>query len=304
MEEPLVSIGIPAYNRPERLAATLRCIRNQTYQNLEIIVSDDCSPSAGVEQVVTEAISSGQNIKFYRQDVNLGATRNFEFVLRVATGTYFLWAEDEDHFEPEFVGKLVECMEADENLVACTCDINCIDMEDKIVSVSQLNMIRPEVDWNEARKLFFCYPTSNVFFCILGMFRTECLKKVNIRYLVGWKGYETNGEVPFLAQIAVLGRMAAIPLVLKSYRLNPNSIYHSEIRSISGFDWFSLRLQIRLRLCGIALRNELQFRVKLWLVATVFQTHFAAIFALLKGAIMARLARIMGVFNRGHNAAN
>ncbi len=302
MEKPLVSIGIPTYNRPNELALTLQCIRNQTYTNIEIVVSDDCSPSPIVERVVREAISSGQNINFHRQRVNLGATRNFEFVLSLATGKYFLWAEDEDHFEPEFVEKLVDCMESEANLVACTCDIKSIDMEDSLVSVNRLDTIRPEVDWSEARKLFFRYPTSNVFFCILGMFRTECLKKTDIRYLVGWKGYETNGEVPFLAQIAVLGRMAAIPLALKAYRLNPDSIYHSEIRLISGFDWMMLRLQIKLRLCGIALRSELPFLVRMSLVATVLETHLEAILAVLRGAAAARLGRLKSFLKKAHDA--
>ncbi len=301
MGNPLVSIGIPAYNRPERLSDTLQCIRRQTYQNLEIIVSDDCSPDTGVERVVWEAIASGQNIKFFRQKKNLGATRNFEFVLKMSTGQYFLWAEDEDHFAPEFVEKLVTCMEADSALVSCVCDINSIDMEDNILAVNQLTTIRPMVDWEHARKLFFRYPTSNIFFCILGMFRTDCLKRSNIRYLVGWKGYETNGEVPFLAQIATMGKMVAIPEALKSYRLNPDSIYHSEVRAISGVDWMILRMQIRLRLCLIALRSQLPLRVKFSLLATVFGTHCQAVMTFLYGALSARWKRLKSMFEWGCN---
>jgi hypothetical protein len=127
------------------------------------------------------------------------------------------------------------------------------------------------------------------------MFRTECLKKTNIRYLVGWRGYETNGEVPFLAQIAVLGRIVAIPLALKSYRLNPDSVYHSEIKSISRFDLFMLRLQIRWRLCGIALRSKLPLPVRISLIANVVESYFKAVLAVLKGASAARLERIKKV---------
>lgn len=298
MSKPLVSIGIPAYNRPERLAVTLECIKNQTYTNLEVVVSDDCSPATGVKTVVDAAISSGQQIKFYRQKVNLGATKNFEFVLKMATGKYFIWAEDEDHFEKNYIEMLVYTMEADPNIVACTCDIKSIDMDDKVLYVNQLNTIRPEVEWNEARELFFRYPTSNIFFCILGMFRTESLKKTNIRYLVGWKGYETNGEVPFLAQIAVLGRMVALPVPLKSYRLNPDSIYHSEIRSISLFDWVMLRLQIRLRLCKIALNCELPISVRLSLIGAVFRTYLESLLILIKGIIVTRLYRMKLLLKR------
>ena len=40
---PLVTVGIPTYNRPKGLERTLQCILNQTYANLEIIISDNCS---------------------------------------------------------------------------------------------------------------------------------------------------------------------------------------------------------------------------------------------------------------------
>lgn len=58
MEEgPLVSVWIPCYNRPEGLKRTLECITGQTYKNLEIIVSDNCSPDPEVERVGREYAS-------------------------------------------------------------------------------------------------------------------------------------------------------------------------------------------------------------------------------------------------------
>lgn len=300
METPLVSIGIPAYNRPDKLRITLQCIRDQTYPNLEVIVSDDCSPSDGVGQVVNEAILSGQRIRFYRQPENLGATRNFEFVLTKATGKYFLWAEDEDSFEPEFVEKLAGCMESQPDLVACGCDIKSIDYHDNFIRLNQLSSIRPSAKWNQARKLFFRYPTSNIFFCILGMFKTDILKKSNMHYLVGWKGYETNGEVPFLAQIATFGRIAAIPEALKTYRINPDSIYHSEWRSISRFDLLMLRLGIRLRLCKIAVTSDLPILVKASLLNAILASYMVGIKGEVIGTAMAWLGRVRRLLKGGH----
>jgi hypothetical protein len=161
-------------------------------------------------------------------------------------------------------------MESQPDLVACTCDLNAVDLHDHFISLYQLDSIRPSANWNEARKLFFHYPISNIHFCVLGMFRTDILRKSNIHYLAGWKGYETNGEVPFLAQIAILGRMAAIPEVLKSYRFNPESIYHTEISSISRFDLFMLRLVIRFRLCKIAVMSDLPVLVRVSLLNSIF----------------------------------
>ena len=48
----LVSIGLPTYNRPENLEKALKCITNQTYKNIEIIVSDNASPNYKVQEIV------------------------------------------------------------------------------------------------------------------------------------------------------------------------------------------------------------------------------------------------------------
>jgi glycosyltransferase involved in cell wall biosynthesis len=255
-EQPLVSVGIAAYGRPDGLRRTLQCLSDQTYINLEIIVSDDCSPGDEISRVANQAMATDQRIRFYRQAHNIGAVGNYEFLARKATGKYFFWADDEDLCEREFVAKIVSHMESDPDLVLCACDVKIVDQHDHLIRVSQLSAIRPSADWSRSKCLFFRYPTSNIFLCILGIFKMGALAKANVRHNIGWKGYLTNGEVPFLAEIATLGRIVAIPEVLKTYRINQGSIYHSEIASIPKLDLLMLRLTIRLRLCKIALVSE------------------------------------------------
>jgi glycosyltransferase involved in cell wall biosynthesis len=255
-EQPLVSIGIAAYSRPDGLRRTLQCLTDQTYFNLEIIVSDDCSPGDEISRLVNQAMVTDQRIRFYKQVNNIGAVGNYEFLLKKANGKYFFWADDEDLCEREFVERIVNRMESEPDLVLCACDVKIVDQHDDLIRMSELSSIRPSADWGQSKSLFFRYPTSNVFLCILGIFKTEALAKSNVRHNIGWKGYLTNGEVPFLAEIATLGRIAAIPEVLKTYRINQGSIYHSETASISSFDLFMLRLTIRLRLCKIALMSR------------------------------------------------
>lgn len=59
---PLVSVGIPTYNRPEGLRQTLECITRQTYKNLEIIVSDNCSLESETEAIVREFMAKDSHI--------------------------------------------------------------------------------------------------------------------------------------------------------------------------------------------------------------------------------------------------
>ena len=98
MNNELVTIGVMSYNRPELLRLTLVGITKQTYQNLEIIITDNCSPNPNVDLVIKEFAERDSRIQYYRQEKNYGAGFSSPFVLKKASGNYFMWAADDDYF--------------------------------------------------------------------------------------------------------------------------------------------------------------------------------------------------------------
>jgi glycosyltransferase involved in cell wall biosynthesis len=123
--KPLVSVGIPTYNRPAGLERTLNQITKQTYSNLEIIVSDNCSPNVEVEKVVNTFLKD-QRVKYFRQKTNITAFPNFRFVLKKAHGEYFFWAADDDEWAETYVEELVELLEINKGSVVAFCNYHCI----------------------------------------------------------------------------------------------------------------------------------------------------------------------------------
>jgi glycosyltransferase involved in cell wall biosynthesis len=115
-----VSVGIPTYNRPKELRTALECITAQTYPNLEIIVSDNCSPGNETEEVVKEFIRKDPRVSYYRQPENRGPVFNMNFVLERSGGMYFMWAADDDRFEQDFVGLCLDKFSSEEEVVAVT----------------------------------------------------------------------------------------------------------------------------------------------------------------------------------------
>ena len=107
---PLVSISIPTYNRANSyLKHALRSAVCQTYQNIEIIVSDNNSPD-NTESVVREF--DDPRIRYYRQKENIGPIKNRHFCLEQARGEYFVLLLDDDVIDGDFVSA---CMDAVEN---------------------------------------------------------------------------------------------------------------------------------------------------------------------------------------------
>jgi glycosyltransferase involved in cell wall biosynthesis len=110
---PLVTIGIPTYNRPAGLRRILQEITNQTYSNIEIIVSDNHSPEHETEIIAREFMQTDRRIQYFRQPENIGSFNNYTFLFNQAQGEYFCWVCDDDFRSPEYIGA---CMREFERL--------------------------------------------------------------------------------------------------------------------------------------------------------------------------------------------
>ncbi len=109
IDKPLVTIGLPSYNRPEGLRRALENAINQTYQNLEIIVSDNYSDDMmNIIAIVESYMENDKRIKFFLQQKNEGALFNFRFLLEKATGEYFMWLADDDERHETCVEKSLQ----------------------------------------------------------------------------------------------------------------------------------------------------------------------------------------------------
>jgi glycosyltransferase involved in cell wall biosynthesis len=118
----VVSILVPAYNKPEYLRKTLQSILEQEYRPIEVVLSDDCSPLS-LEPVVKEFAAFEDDlftIKYYRQQSNLGVMNNFTFTLEHAAGRYVVpFAHDNRFVDGRFIFEAVEIMERDPKCNLC-----------------------------------------------------------------------------------------------------------------------------------------------------------------------------------------
>lgn len=100
LEKKLLSILIPAYNKPDLLDRQLESILRQTYRPLEIIVLDDCSPIS-LESTVSKFSSIQENnvsFNFIRHIENLGVYWNFISGIKEIQGKFALFAPHDDWF--------------------------------------------------------------------------------------------------------------------------------------------------------------------------------------------------------------
>ncbi len=106
-DRPLVTVGIPTYNRLASLVRALASACAQTYEPLEIIVSDN-GGTDGTKRYLEELAATDQRVVAKIEQVNRGATANFEAVLTAASGQYFMWLADDDRIEPRYIERCLE----------------------------------------------------------------------------------------------------------------------------------------------------------------------------------------------------
>ncbi len=107
-----VSICIPQYNRINYLLKSLAIIEEQTYPNIEIVISDDCSSDDTTEQITKLSSRYKFPIVYDRNIKNLGFDRNYRKCIEMASGDYaFVIGNDDTFNKPEHVQFLVTFLE-------------------------------------------------------------------------------------------------------------------------------------------------------------------------------------------------
>ncbi|MBL4657165.1 MAG: glycosyltransferase family 2 protein [Flavobacteriales bacterium] len=106
-QKAVLSIGIPTFNRFDGLMRILDNVTNQSYRDLEIIVSDD-STDPTVPPLDEEYVKNDGRIRYFKQPENKGAAHNYAFVLEQATSEYFMWLADDDELgDKDYLLKLM-----------------------------------------------------------------------------------------------------------------------------------------------------------------------------------------------------
>jgi len=103
-----VSICIPQYNRIEYLLKNLDILSKQTYQNIEIVISDDFSSDTTKETILALSSTYRFPIIYNRNEPNLGYDRNLRKSIELATGDYcFILGNDDTLFNETSIEFLV-----------------------------------------------------------------------------------------------------------------------------------------------------------------------------------------------------
>ena len=101
-DRPLVTFALFAYNQEQYIREAVEGAFAQTYEPLEIILSDDCSSDRTFEimQEMAAAYEGPHEVRVRQSEVNFGIARHFDTVMRIASGNWVLVAAGDDISNP------------------------------------------------------------------------------------------------------------------------------------------------------------------------------------------------------------
>ena len=114
----LISVIIPLYNSEHLIKETLASVLSQTYQNIEVLVVDDCSTDSSYA-IVEELAKKDNRIKLFKNEVNSGAAVSRNVGLKNSTGRYIAYVDADDLWKEDKLEKQIKFLK--ENKIGFSC---------------------------------------------------------------------------------------------------------------------------------------------------------------------------------------
>lgn len=112
IQNPIVSIMIPTYNRIIQLKEAIESATTQIYNNFEVVVVDNSSlKNSDVENMMYELSEKYNNLKYYRNKENLGMFGNLNRCIELARGKWVVILHDDDMLKKKYLETVIPIME-------------------------------------------------------------------------------------------------------------------------------------------------------------------------------------------------
>ncbi|MBU3658430.1 MAG: glycosyltransferase [Flavobacteriales bacterium] len=142
-DNPRVSLIVLSYNQEKYISEALDGAFSQDYDNLEIVVSDDCSTDS-TWSIITEKVKNyngKHKIIINKNEVNIGLVRHVNKVLSdFFNGDFIAWAAGDDISIPNRITKCIEFFNKNEDVVALSTNLIVIDSDSNLHSNQKVDL--------------------------------------------------------------------------------------------------------------------------------------------------------------------
>lgn len=218
INNPLVSICIPAFNAENFIKRTLESVLNQTYRNIEIILTDDCSKDSTVSIINS---FSDKRICLYQNENNLGVEKNWNKALKLSKGKYCKMMGADDILYPTCLDEQISIFQNpnNNNVVLVSSHKNVINEDDKLLMTRRFPG-NGKYNGIIAFKKSLRRGTNLIGEPVAGLFRKEILDKTG--YYNGENLYAI--DIDLWSRMLKHGHLYVVDKVLYAFRISKKSL--------------------------------------------------------------------------------
>ena len=248
---PSVTIGIPTRNGAKTLPLALESALQQTFEGIEILVSDNAS-SDQTPEVVQSLTVEDKRIRFIRQTAPVTMLRNYEATWREARGDFFMWLADDDLISENFVEGAVRALEHRSDAVLAFGEQKQFYVSKGVETALVFDYYDFSTQGSPRWKRLWKDRHSG--YEIKGLLRREALQGY------GWYDHTVSPDWPLLTYLMLVGEVIRVPgiVLYNGWGLPESGEDRARAQSFSSIERFPM-LKLSWR-CGQAAREAALYR--------------------------------------------
>ena len=221
MPNPLISVIIPNYSHAKYLNQRIQSVLEQTYQNFEMIILDDCSPDDGASSAVIERYRENAHVSniVYNEKNSGSPFKQWEKGINLAEGELIWIAESDDKCMPTLLETLVSQFQKDDQLVLAFCKTIAFGDDGNEERLDPLPLSGDIIF--ESREFVSRYMTHG---CPM-LNASACLFKKDVALTIDpmYRDFKGAGDRMFWTEISECGKVAVVNEWLNLMRFHPNN---------------------------------------------------------------------------------
>lgn len=226
MMKDKVSIITPSFNSEKYIEKTIESVKNQKYENWEMIIVDDCSTDSTCE-IVAKIAETDSRIKLIRLNQNCGAGKARTQALEKATGRFIAYLDADDIWKNEKLEQQISFMKTNDYGFTCT---SYEVINDNGESFNKQVYMLPKVD-------YVGFLTNNLLQTVGIMVDTHIVEK---KHLV-MPNIRRRQDAATWLQILKAGHTCyGMKEILAEYRRTENSLSSNKTKAVKGV-WYLYR---------------------------------------------------------------
>ncbi|MFF9850214.1 glycosyltransferase family 2 protein [Streptomyces litmocidini] len=171
---PRLTIGLPVYNGEEYLAESLDALLGQTYEDFELVISDNASTD-GTRDICRKYAARDSRVRYHRLPRNIGATPNHNRLFAECRTELFKWASHDDLYARDLLRRCVEALDERPEVILAHADQAVIDADGRVKVPYEYTLATASRRAPERFRSMLFEPGGDDFY---GVIRADVLRRV------------------------------------------------------------------------------------------------------------------------------